>query len=203
MAMTQNNISAKQDWTSRRKCQFQYQSGVDLDVPERKIKVTEREHYPQSQTISIMGVLWIVRQNTGMQKRTSRASYPGYIASSGVSAASPLQVAVGPLMPWWFICVCLWYKAWRVYPALLLPGYACGSLHPFLSAHWGRKLLEKLLLWRLKLSFDNSLRCKVQSFTLCMAQLSFQVKPLLKICWFSFCGIANSPVFVLWSCSRD
>lgn len=164
MAVTQNNVSAKRDWTSRRKCQFQYQSGVALDMPKRKIKGIEIEHYPQSQTITI-GVFWTVRQNMSMQTKTSRTSHPGHIARSGVSAASPHQVAVRPVMPFQFICVCPCYKAWRVYPALLLSGYEWGSLHPFLSAHWGREVLKKLLLWRLKLGFDNSWRCKVQSVT--------------------------------------
>lgn len=164
MAVTLN-ISAKRDGTPRRKCQFQYQSGVDLDVPKRIIKVIEIEHFTQIQTIGIISVLRMDRQNMDMQKRTLCTSHPGHIASSDVPAASPHQVAVGPLMPWGFICVCLWYKAWRVYPAPLLPGYVCGSLHPFLSASWEREVLKKLLLWRLKLSFDNWSWCKMQSFT--------------------------------------
>lgn len=69
MAVMQNNILAKQDWTSRRKRQFQYQSSGDLGALKRRIKVIEMEHYPQSQTNygrCFMGS----RAEYGMQKRT-------------------------------------------------------------------------------------------------------------------------------------
>lgn len=203
MAVTLN-ISAKRDGTPRRKCQFQYQSGVDLDIAKRKIKVIETEPYTQIQTIGIIGVLWMDRQNMDMQNRTSCTSHPGHIASSGVPAASPHQVAVGPLMPWGLICVCLWYKAWRVYPAPLLHAYVCGSLHPFLSAFQLRERgIEEIApvkaqaqLWQLIMMQDAVLH-------LCMAQLSIQVKALFKISRLSFCGRVTSPVSLLWSCSRD
>lgn len=84
------------------KGQFQYPSGVDFDMPQRKVKVKQ---ITVTSKAKLLGVLWIVRQSTCVQKRAFHTSHPGSscvsIASSCVSAANqPHRVTVRPVMRW-------------------------------------------------------------------------------------------------------
>lgn len=54
--------------------------GVDLDMPKRKVKVIEiNKEIKVTSKAKPLGVFWIVRQNTGVQKGTSHTSHPGHI----------------------------------------------------------------------------------------------------------------------------
>lgn len=81
MAVSQNNISAKQNSMARRKCDFQQQSGVE-------------------QMVGLTDVLQIITQNKGVQRSASGTFQPGLMASSGVSAGSLHQVASDGPMLW-------------------------------------------------------------------------------------------------------
>lgn len=143
-------------------------------LPKRRIKGTE---------------IWLYSQRTISTSKCIQAACKGAEEDCVCLHALVMLMVLVFLQPaatklHWasaFLTVCFWYKAWRVYPAPLLWGCMCRCLHPFLSPHWGRGIKEiapvkaQTQLWQF-------ITMQVGIFHVCIAWLSFQVKPLFKFC---------------------